>query len=230
MEWIAFFAFLFLLGCVSGGDSFKRPLTSEREAECLRGYRSGDEAAQKASKDELVECNLRLVQRIVNKYRLSSKNKEDLISIGTIGLMKAIETFKPEKGWKLSTYASKCIENEILMSLRAEKKYSREDSLQEPRGKDKNGNDVTRQDSLADDDKSVEEQAMIKILSVKLRDALRSGILDKRESQIINRRYGLNGESECTQIEIAEDLGISRSYVSRLEYRALGKLTAVLGE
>lgn len=202
-----------------GGSSFKKPLTAEEETEYLNAMATGD----KQARDILIERNMRLVAHIVKKYTSTQqRDADELISVGTIGLIKAINTFNGDKGSKLATYAARCVENEILMYLRNSKKYRNDVSLQDTVGIDKEGNEVTLEERLADDGDSVEELAEKKAEVLKLRSKLCK--LTERERYIIKLRYGLIGGEEVTQREIAAMLGISRSYVSRIEKRALEKL------
>ncbi len=203
-------------------ETFQKPLTQEEEAEYIRLLRHGSpEEAERAQKI-LVERNLRLVVHIVKKYQNADEDIEDFISIGCIGLIKAIKTFDEKKG-RLATYACRCIENELLMFLRGKKKSSREVSLFEPIGQDKEGNEIHLVDVIEqnqpDIGESMELSGNIKRLLV-----LMDTDLTDRERQIIIMRYGLYGNREVTQNEIGEALGISRSYVSRIEKKALGKL------
>ncbi len=207
---------------VTGAGSFPPPLSAKREAELLELYSKGD----KGAKDELIEHNLRLVAHIVKKYYTTSCDQDDLISIGTIGLIKAISTFNSKKGIRLATYAARCIENEILMHFRNLKKSAQDVYISDPIDTDCEGNSLTLIDIIADDG-DVEEEIDTKIKIQKLR-VLLSGCLDSRERQIINMRYGLNGHRELTQREIAKKLDISRSYVSRIEKAALEKLKRLL--
>ena len=179
------------------------------------------------AKNVLIERNLRLVAHISKKYQKSVKDAEDLISVGTIGLIKAIVTFKAQKGTKLATYASKCIENELLMFLRSTKKYNNDVFLQDPIGVDKEGNSVTLEDKLADEEDSIDEQVDLKMKTSKLQELIHR-VLKSRERKIIELRYGLVTGDEVTQREIAEMMGISRSYVSRIEKKALQKLSKEL--
>ncbi len=173
------------------------------------------------ARNELIEHNLRLVAHIAKKYNQNNDN-EDLISIGTIGLIKAVSTYKADKG-RIATYASKCIENEILMFLRQNKKRQNDISLQEGVGVDKEGNEVTLEEKLADEGKSVEEITALKLIVERLYKIMKER-LTQREFEIVTLRYGLNGEKEITQREIAKAMKISRSYVSRIETKALNKL------
>ena len=204
---------------LSGGGSFPKPLSAAEEREYLRRYAQGDQAAR----DILIERNLRLVAHIIKKYYTQSADQEDLISIGTIGLIKGITSFDTDKGARLATYAARCIENEILMSVRAEKKTRGEVAMEDVIGTDKDGNQVHLMDLISAKDVSVEEQAATRIAVEKLLLAI-GRVLNKRERMIIELRYGLAGGPCRTQREIAEKLGISRSYVSRIEAKALRKL------
>lgn len=209
----------FFMFAYVGGSSFKKPLTAEEETEYLNAMATGD----KQARDILIERNMRLVAHIVKKYTSTQqRDADELISVGTIGLIKAINTFNGDKGSKLATYAARCVENEILMYLRNSKKYRNDVSLQDTVGIDKEGNEVTLEERLADDGDSVEELAEKKAEVLKLRSKLCK--LTERERYIIKLRYGLIGGEEVTQREIAGMLGISRSYVSRIEKRALEKL------
>lgn len=202
---------------VTGAGAFPPPLSAKKEAELLKLKEQGDETA----KNELIEHNLRLVAHVVKKY-YTADEQDDLISIGTIGLIKAVNTFKSDKKIRLATYAARCIENEILMHFRNNKKYAQDVYISDPIDTDKNGNTLTLIDIIADE-ANIEDEIDTKIKIQKLRVIL-NGTLDERELQIINMRYGLGGEKEQTQREIAKKLGISRSYVSRIETAALEKL------
>lgn len=203
---------------VTGAGSFPPPLSAKREAELLAKKEAGDEDA----KNQLIEHNLRLVAHIVKKYYTTGCDQDDLISIGTIGLIKAVNTFKSDKKIRLATYAARCIENEILMHFRNIKKSSQDVYISDPIDTDKNGNTLTLIDIIADES-NIEDEIDTKMKIQKLRVIL-NGTLNERELQIINMRYGLGGEKELTQREIAAKLGISRSYVSRIETAALEKL------
>ena len=181
---------------------------------------NGDEEARNL----LIEKNLRLVAHVAKKYATSNVEQEDLISIGTIGLIKGINSFKVEKGSKLSTYVSRCIDNEILMHLRATKKLNSEVYLNEPIGKDKDDNVVTLQEVLENNERPIEEEVDIKMKIKFLYEKMKS-ILKTREKTILELRFGLGGHKPKTQHEIAEMLGISRSYVSRIETKAIDKLS-----
>ena len=203
---------------LSGGDSFPKPLTSAEEREYLRRYAAGDQTAR----DVLIERNLRLVAHIVKKYYTQNADQEDLISIGTIGLIKGISSFKPEKGARLATYAAKCIENEILMYFRSQKKTQGEISLSDTIDTDKEGNSLELLDVVGVDDTMLDD-IHDRDSALRLRQLVRD-CLTARESEIIRLRYGLGGTVPLTQREIAASFGISRSYVSRIEKRALEKL------
>lgn len=203
-------------------ETFQKPLTQEEEAEFIRLLREGspEEAAQ--AQKTLVERNLRLVVHIVKKYQNADEDIDDLISIGCIGLIKAIKTFDDKKG-RLATYACRCIENELLMFLRGKKKSSREVSLFEPIGQDKEGNEIHLVDVIEQNQPDIVENMEL-TGNIKRLFALINSDLTERERQILIMRYGLYGNREVTQNEIGEALGISRSYVSRIEKKALGKL------
>lgn len=202
-------------------QSFPQPLTSAEEQLYLQKYTEGDLEA----KHILIERNLRLVAHIVKKYQTHEEDSEDLLSIGTIGLIKAIVTFNPTKSVRLGTYAARCIENEILMYLRSKKKSSKEVSLYEPIGTDREGNEIQLFDIIetpADDAiQKVTLKNDIKLLYSKV-----ESVLTPRERLVLKMRYGLYNEEEYTQREIAQRLGISRSYVSRIEKTAIEKLRA----
>lgn len=210
----------FLVGYVSGNNIFPEPLSAEEEFEYLEKYKSGDEEAKKV----LIERNLRLVAHIAKKYTNPNIEQEDIISIGTIGLIKAVNSFKGNKGVRLATYAARCIENEILMYFRATKKIQQEVSLNESIGQDKEGNVITFIDVIENDSISIDEQIDLKIKVKKLYEKI-SKVLKDREKTIIELRFGLNGVEPKTQNEVAQMLGISRSYVSRIETKAIGKLS-----
>ena len=200
--------------------SFEKPLTPEEEVKYLTKFK---EENDEYAKEVLIERNMRLVAHIAKKYNNSSEEQDDLISIGTIGLIKAIETFNIEKGNRLATYASKCIENEILMSIRTNKKNKVQVSLQDPIGMDKEGNEISLIDVLGTDIDYILDQVELKVQISKLYEQL-DKILTNREKEIVLLRYGLTTCGYKTQREIAEKLKISRSYVSRIEKRALKKL------
>lgn len=200
---------------------FPQPLSTQEEEQLLQGMREGDVSCR----NRLIEHNLRLVAYVVKKYNNTIYETDDLISIGTIGLIKAVDTFNPQKGIHLATYASRCIENELLMLMRSSKKQSKEVSLYDPIGSDKEGNTIQLLDICVAEEVDVvsrmEEQQNLR----KLREYI-DKVLTERERQIILLRYGLSGGREVTQREIAKQLCISRSYVSRIEKKALKKLRA----
>lgn len=203
---------------VTGAGSFPPPLSAAKETELLEKCQSGDNDARNL----LIEHNLRLVAHIVKKYYAASAEQDDLISIGTIGLIKAVSTFKSDKGIRLATYAARCIENEILMYFRNQKKTAQDVFISDPIDTDKDGNALTLIDIIADK-RDIVEELDTKLKLEKLRVIL-SGCLEDREKKIIEMRYGLYGKNELTQRDIAKKLGISRSYVSRIEKSALEKL------
>ena len=203
---------------VKGAGSFPPPLSAEREAELLEKSRNGDDGAR----NELIEHNLRLVAHIVKKYYNTGADQDDMISIGTIGLIKAVSTFNTDKGIHLATYASRCIENEILMFFRNQKKTAQDVFISDPIDTDKDGNTLTLIDVIADKS-DIADEIDTKIKVEKLRVIL-PVCLTERERLIIEMRYGLCGREELTQREIAKKLNISRSYVSRIEKSALEKL------
>ncbi|MEA4988835.1 RNA polymerase sporulation sigma factor SigK [Anaerovorax sp. IOR16] len=204
---------------VSMGNSFPQPLTDKEEAYYLKLYESGD----KEAKNILVERNLRLVAHIAKKYGNTGKNPDDLISIGTIGLIKAVNTYKVGRSVRLATYAAKCIENEILMSIRSNKKARVEISLNDPIGTDKDGNEISFNDILGTDADAILDDIDNKIQVKKLYTAI-TELLKDRERSVIIKRFGLSGQGCKTQREVAKELGISRSYVSRIEKKAISKL------
>jgi len=199
--------------------SFPKPLTASEEREYLQKYTEGNLEA----KHILIERNLRLVAHIVKKYQATEDEAEDILSIGTIGLIKAVVTFDPEKCVRLGTYAAKCIENEILMYLRTKKRISREVSLYEPIGTDREGNEIQLFDIIESKEKDVQQRIELKGDIKELYQRV-EGELSARERQVLKMRYGLYNEEEYTQLEIARYLGISRSYVSRIEKSAIEKL------
>ena len=197
------------------------PLTAQQEAEAVRGFQQGD----RACRDRLIEHNLRLVAHIVKKYYASSSDTDDLISIGTIGLIKGVSTFDPNKNVRLATYISRCIENEILMHFRSTKKYAGDVSLDEPMEQDGDGSSLSLMDVLSSHDRGLEQvdnsdqgQLLFRALQT----------LEPREREIIRLRYGLTGQPPLTQRETAKRYGISRSYISRIEKKALLKLRRAL--
>ena len=210
---------IFLTGYISGNNTFPQPLDEKEEAKYLELLKAGD----KNAKGVLIERNLRLVAHIVKKYQIPNKDIDELISIGTVGLIKAIDSFDASKGTRLATYASRCIENEILMLFRSNKKQKGETFLHDPIGVDKEGNEISLIDVLSSDKDSVVEKVesniQIRALYAKINTAL-----SEREGEKIRMRYGLVDGKCKTQREIASLLGISRSYVSRIEKKALKKL------
>lgn len=215
--------FLMLSGYISSTNSFPKPLSKEEEECYLKLYAEGDEKARNI----LIERNLRLVAHIVKKYHNTGKDLDDLISIGTIGLIKAISTFDINKGTRLATYTARCIENEILMTIRSNKKSRAEVSLQEPIGVDKEGNEISLLDILGTEVDDILDEVYLKLQIRKLYQAINK-VLKDREKIIIELRYGLIDGGCKTQREIASMLGISRSYVSRIEKRAINKLYKTL--
>lgn len=199
--------------------SFPPSLSAEEEQYYLQKYIEGDLEA----KHILIERNLRLVAHVIKKYQHLEENQEDLISIGTIGLIKAIITFNPEKNNRLGTYAARCIENEILMMLRTKKKISKEVSLYEPIGTDRDGNEIQLFDIIEAEDSDAQEKVSLKD-DIKLLYEKIESVLSPRERLVLKMRYGLYNQEEYTQREIARQLGISRSYVSRIEKSAIEKL------
>ena len=199
--------------------TFLSPLTMEQESECLKKMKNGDLEAR----NELIERNMRLVAHVAKKYQSPEDEMEDLISIGTIGLIKAVETYKEDYGSRLATYAARCIDNELLMHFRAKKKTSKEVSLYEPIGTDKEGNQIKLLDVVVSEDEDVVE-LLEQDRKVRRLNEIIPQTLSGRELFIIINRYGLYGKKTMTQREIARKLGISRSYVSRIEKRAIEKL------
>ncbi len=208
-------------------ETFKKPLSREEEAGYIRMLSGTPEEAARA-RQVLIERNLRLVAHIVKKYQTHEDENEDYISIGCIGLIKAVNTFDEGKG-RLATYACRCIENELLMFLRGKKKFSREVSLYESIGQDKEGNEIRLMDVLEQEQPDIIECMELRRKIEQLL-ALVDSVLSKREREILMMRYGLKGCSRLTQNEIAQSLGISRSYVSRIEKKALQKLKAQMQE
>ena len=206
--------------------TFEKPLTAGEEAEILRMLKGESAAQAKNAKEILIERNLRLVAHVVKKYQNVDEDMEDLISIGCIGLIKAIDTFDVNKG-RLATYACRCIDNEILMMLRNKKKTSREVSLYEPIGQDKEGNEIHLLDILEQDQRDIVEDMELQNTKKRLIEGM-TRCLTEREREIVVLRYGLSGLQEMTQNEIGQLFGISRSYVSRIEKKALQKLFAYL--
>lgn len=206
-----------LVGAINN-QAFPNPLTPEEEEYYLNQMAQGN----KEAREKLIEHNLRLVAHIVKKYQNQTDDKEDLISIGTIGLIKAIDSFSPDKGTKLATYAARCIDNEILMLFRSTKKMRNDVSLYDPIGFDKEGNEIRLIDVVRDEEKDLNDVIIQQLAIEKIEKNLNA--LTERERDIIIRRFGLGNHEEETQQEIAKSYGISRSYVSRIEKRALMKL------
>ena len=204
---------------------FEKPLSEQEEKEMLIRSRNGDIEARNI----LVEKNMRLVAHMIKKYMSADRDTDDLISVGTIGLIKAVNTFNPDKKIRLATYAAKCIDNELLMMLRNDRKKLMELSLSEPIGTDKEGNDITFMDIVGDEERDDVAQLLLEEQLNCIKTHMKD-VLNKREIYIICGRYGLGGGKGKTQNELADKLGISRSYVSRIEKKALGKLREVLIE
>ena len=209
---------IFFFGMLSGRGNFPKPLTREEEAKALQAMQAGDDTARL----KLIEHNLRLVSHIVKKYTVPGYTQDDLVSVGTLGLIKAVNTFKAESGSQLATYAARCIENEVLMLLRASKKHRGDVSLSEPIGTDGEGNDVSFADILGTEPGHVEDEAVRRIAMVQVRALVNQ--LPKKEKLVIEMRYGLLDGVMHPQHEVARVLGISRSYVSRMEKRAVALL------
>lgn len=225
---IDFFAIshiFFGVGYIQSSNLFPEPLTQEEEKIYLEKMKAGDENARNI----LIERNLRLVAHVSKKYASTNVEQDDLISIGSIGLIKGINSFDMEKNFKLATYVARCIENEILMYLRSNKKRAYDVYLNEPIGKDKDDNEVTLQEILENNDRDVEEEVDLKFKIKSLYEKMKK-ILKDREKLIIELRFGLNGNNPKTQKEIAQMMNISRSYVSRIESKAIGKLAKEIKE
>ncbi len=216
---------ILVVGYIQSSNLFPEPLTQAEEALYLKQLKEGNEEARNI----LIERNLRLVAHVAKKYSTSNVDTDDLISIGSIGLIKGINSFNVDKGSKLSTYISRCIDNEILMYLRSTKKLQNEVYLNDTIGEDKDSNVVTLQEVLIADEKTIDEQVDLKLQIKKLYSKI-SSILKDRERTIINLRFGLDGNKPKTQNEIAQEMGISRSYVSRIETKAIGKLAKEIRE
>ena len=215
----------FFTGLVRGKNAFPPPLSPEEEEEFFRKYRGkGDDTAR----HKLIEHNLRLVAHIVKKYA-GSYDTDDLISVGSIGLMKAVSTYQPSKGTSFATFAARCIENEILMLFRANKKYKNEVSLMEPVGTDKDGNELTLMELLTGSEESVFEQVDTRVSARKIMQKMKE-VLTEREYKILVLRFGLNGNPPLAQREVAALLKISRSYISRIEKKAVEKLRKIAEE
>lgn len=209
---------LFFFGMVSGHGSFPRPLSRAEEAEAIAAMQDGDAQARL----RLIEHNLRLVSHIVRKYTVPGYTQEDLVSVGTLGLIKAVDSFKPETGSQLATYAARCIENEVLMLLRASRKRRGDVSLSDPIGTDGEGNDISFMDILGTPPGFVEDQALERMAFSQAKALIKK--LPRKERLVIEMRYGLLDGTPHPQHEVAALLGISRSYVSRIEKRALALL------
>ncbi len=212
----------FVMSYVTNVSSFASPLSAEEESDYIARWQAGDINARNI----LIERNLRLVAHVVKKYPAAGET-DDLISIGTIGLIKAVNSYNEDRGVRLSTYAARCIENEILMSMRAGRKRQNEVLLQEPVGKDSEGKEVSLMDRLGTGEEDVFEEVENKLNINELYSKMES-VLGNREKKIIELRYGLGGRNAFTQKEIARLLGISRSYVSRIEKKAIGKLCTAM--
>lgn len=216
---------VFVVGYIQSSNLFPEPLSGEEEKKYLELMKNGDEDA----KNILIERNLRLVAHVSKKYATTNIDQDDLISIGTIGLIKGINSFDLSKNIRLATYVARCIENEILMFLRSTKKIKAEVYLNEPIGKDKDDNEVTLLEVLENDDRSIEDEIDIKLKVKQLYQKMKE-VLKDRERDILELRFGLGGKKPKTQNEIAEMMGISRSYVSRIETKAIGKLAKEIEE
>ena len=206
---------LLLLGHLSGGGSFPKPLSRQEEAQALAAMQAGDETARA----RLIEHNLRLVAHVVRKYTVPGLTQDDLVSVGTLGLIKAVNTYKPDAKTPLSTYAARCIENEVLMQLRAAKKRRNDVSLTDPIGMDGEGNDISFQDILGTPGDMVEDAAIRHMNMQQVRSALKK--LPQRERAVLEMRYGLLGGRPLLQHEVASKMGISRSYISRIGTHAI---------
>ena len=209
----------FLFGYIQSSNLFPEPLSKTEEEFYLRKYFEGDMEAR----NKLIEHNLRLVAHIAKKYETKEQDINELISIGSIGLIKAIDSFKGEKNYKISTYASKCIENEILMHIRATKKQKAEISMNTVIGTDKDGNDMELEDTIDSDQKDAIDTIYNKMMTIQVKEFIKTR-LPERERYIMTLRYGLDGSIPKTQQQIADELGISRSYVSRIETKVQNKL------
>ncbi|MDR1101935.1 MAG: RNA polymerase sporulation sigma factor SigK [Clostridiales bacterium] len=211
-----------LLGYIASSNSFPTPLKPAEEAEYLEKSRNGDMMAR----NKLIEHNLRLVAYVAKKYHSLKIDKDDLISIGIIGLIKGVESYKGEKGTKLATYVVRCIDNEILMAIRSNKKGQNDMSLDEPIGYDPEGKKITLNDVLSDGKGDIIDEVEVRVEIANLRKLMEK-CLDKREQAVLNMHYGMDGSgTEMTQKQIAKNLGISRSYISRIETKAINKLKA----
>jgi len=212
-----------LASFVTSGSAFPKPLRPEEEQRLLAQKEAGDDGARNI----LIERNLRLVAHMVKKFDNTGEDTEDLISIGVIGLIKAINTFNPQKKTRLATYAARCIENEILMHLRSTKRIRQEVMLYDPIGSDRDGNEITLIDILSSEGDVVLDEVVLNLDCGRLAETFHC--LSKREQKVLELRYGLGRQEQQTQRQIGKLLGISRSYVSRIEKRALGKLLSAMG-
>ena len=222
LEYLSSILFFFLH--ITSAGSFPKALTAAEEKKYLEQMAAGDHHARQ----KLIEHNLRLVAHIAKKYYADENDRDDLVSIGTVGLIKAVDSFDPTKGIRLSSYASRCIENEILMFFRSAKKTAQDVALNDPIDTDKDGNTLTLLDTIATDDHILED-IDLRMKVRQLYDAVKT-CLSPREREIILLRYGLTGQRPLVQREIAKKLNISRSYVSRLEKKALQKLRKAFDE
>lgn len=209
----------FFTGRLKINNVFDKPLSQEEESECFKKMKQGDKQAE----EKLIKHNLRLVAHIVKKYNFAKIEQDELISVGSIGLMKAIKSYDTEKGNSFSTYASRCIQNEILMMVRSQRKFINEVSLEDKVKTDKEGNEVSLIDVLEDASEHVQDKAEIQIIYQKIIDIINTS-LNEREKEIIFLRYGISGGVPKTQNEVAKELNISRSYISRIEKKALNQI------
>ncbi len=209
----------FFTGRLKINNVFDKPLSQEEESECFKKMKQGDKQAE----EKLIKHNLRLVAHIVKKYNFAKIEQDELISVGSIGLMKAIKSYDIEKGNSFSTYASRCIQNEILMMVRSQRKFINEVSLEDKVKTDKEGNEVSLIDVLEDASEHVQDKAEIQIIYQKIIDIINTS-LNEREKEIIFLRYGIGGGVPKTQYEVAKELNISRSYISRIEKKALNQI------
>ena len=216
---------IFMVSYVTSGASFLKPLSPAEEAAYIEKCRNGDSDA----KNKLIEHNLRLVAHIAKKYSLKGYDNDDMISIGTIGLIKAVTSYNPQKNVSLATYSARCIENEILMTLRQGKKYQNEVLLQDTVGSDKDGKELSLIDRIGCDEESVFDEVNLRLGIKQLYREMKEA-LTGREKKILELRYGLYGTEALTQKEISSMMGISRSYVSRIEKKAIKKLFKKMGE
>lgn len=214
--------FLFT-GRLTNKNAFLKPLSLEKEKELFEKYRTGDKNAE----EELIKHNLRLVAHIVKKYKNTNLDQDELISVGSIGLLKAIKSFDYAKGNSFSTYSARCIQNEILMLIRSQKKFNNQVSLEDKIGSDKEGNEICLLDVLQDTSYSVEDKVQTKLMYNKIIEII-DKCLNKREKEIIYLRFGIDGDIPLTQNEVANILGISRSYISRIEKKAINTLKQTL--